>query len=93
MKHYLACPQIAASAARLLSINVPSLSASPLPSLFLLLNNCDTRLSTAIFIDGAFFTFNALKHGGSARASAVFAGRVKDMRRRAAPPRIGHARI
>lgn len=86
MSHYLACPRIEASALRLLSINVPSLRSSPLPSLFLLLLSPDTRLKTLIFIDGVFFTFNALKYGGSARASAVFAGRVKDMLRRTAPP-------
>jgi exonuclease III len=87
LKHYLACPQIAASASLLLSINVPSLGASPLPALFVLLNNLATRLSTAIFLDAVFFTYNAFKLGGSARASAIFAGRVKDMRRRVAPPR------
>jgi hypothetical protein len=84
MVHYLACPCIAASAARLLGIDVASLGPSPLSSLFFRLFHPLIRLKTMLFIDGVFFTYNSIKNGASASASAVFAGRVKDMTRRTA---------
>jgi hypothetical protein len=84
MLHYLACPCIAASARTLLGIDVSSLRASPLPSLFLLLLPPHSRLKTMLFVDGVFFTYNALKLGGGASAPAVLSGRVKVMTRRTA---------
>ena len=84
MSHYLACPCIAATAQRLLAIDVSLLRASPLPSLFLLLLPPQARLKTMIFVDGFFFTYNAVKFGGAASAPAVLSGRVKVMTRRTA---------
>jgi hypothetical protein len=84
MTHYLACPCIAATASRLLDIDLSLLRPSPLPSLFLLLLPPATRLKTMIYVDGVFFTYNAIKFGGGASATALLAGRVIDMTRRTA---------
>jgi hypothetical protein len=84
LTHYIACPCIAAAASRLLGIDVALLRPSPLHSLFLLLLPPATRLKTMIFIDGVFFTYNSIKLGGGASATAVLASRVKDMTRRTA---------
>jgi hypothetical protein len=84
MFHYLACPCIAAAASRLLGLDVALLSPAPLPSLFFRLFHPLIRLKTMLFIDGVFFTYNSIKNGAGASASAIFAGRVKDMARRTA---------
>lgn len=83
MFHYLACPCIAATALRLLDLDVALIRPAPLLLLFSRLSNPALRLKTVLFVDGVFFTYNASKFGGGAAASAILAGRVKVMTRRA----------
>jgi hypothetical protein len=81
LAHYLCCPALARPADRLLSLDVNSLSPSPLLRLFLMLATQGTRVRAAVFIDAALFAFNGVKNGASGSPACLFAGRVKDMHR------------